>query len=286
MWRDFTMSSRRESHSQSPSTNSSSSFGSYQTKSTSEFHKNNVPQLLNAAPTQQQQLIINGQQRSSYSLPHPAHMQSNARWQNLHHHEQNAMMQQQQRSTLMHSPSYPHIPSSGGDQHLLHGSGGRPRPVSMYDTPPSNGNSGGGGGGFSFIPNLLMPNRNKSSAAQVPMSAGYNGSAPASLQHQFFGKQQQQQAQPKKGQIRRQSPGELVRLIERGCKRGKVIAGWLQDVGKVICGCGQIVEGICLEGGMLGRKLQCCWNWGYETINLFNGINEELWYLGGNYNWS
>lgn len=129
----------------------------------------------------------------------------------------------------MHSPSYPHIPSSGGDQHLLHGSnggsGGRPRPVSMYDTPPSNGNSGGGGGGFSFIPNLLMPNRNKSSAAQVPMSAGYNGSAPASLQHQFFGKQQQQQAQPKKGQIRRQSPGELVRLIERGCKRGKVIAG-------------------------------------------------------------
>lgn len=201
MWRDFTMSSRREAN---------SGGGSYQTKSTSEFHKNHVPQL------------ISGPQpnlRSSYSLPHPAHLQSNTRWQHLHHHDQNVMMmqqQQQQRSTLMHSPSYPHIPSAGGDQHLLHGHSngdnhrGRPRPVSMYDTPPSSG--GGGGGGFSFIPNLLMPNRSKSSAAVVPgPPIGYNASAPASLQHQYHGKHYQQQQPPKKGQIMRQGPGELVR---------------------------------------------------------------------------
>lgn len=220
MWRDFSLSSSRRdnSHSQSASsTNSASSFGSYQTKSTSEFHKNNVPQLMH--PQQQQQLILNGQQRSSYSLPHPAHMQSNARWQHLHPHEQNAMMLQQQqqqqqlhRSTLMHSPSYPHIPSSGGDQHLLHGNGRPQRPVSMYDTPSSNGGGGGGGGGFSFIPNLLMPNRSKGQQQQTPPPSSYNTSAPASLQHQFFAKQQQQQQQqPKKGQIMRQGPGELVR---------------------------------------------------------------------------
>lgn len=113
----------------------------------------------------------------------------------------------------MHSPSYPHIPSAGGDQHLLHsnGGGGRPRPVSMYDTPPSSGGGGGerGGGGFSFIPSLLMPNRSKGQAPAAPPPHGYNASAPASLQHQFYGKNQQQQ--PKKGQIMRQGPGELVR---------------------------------------------------------------------------
>lgn len=216
MWRDFTMSSRRES----------SNTGSYQTKSTSEFHKNSVPQLLHPqqqqSQQQQQQIIINGQQRSSYSLPHPAHMQSNTRWQHLQHDQhQNAMLQQQQplhRSTLMHSPSYPHIPSAG-DPHLLlplhsngehRGGGGRPRPVSMYDTPPSSG-----GGGFSFIPSLLMPNRSKGNSAAAGPQIGYNASAPASLQHQFHAKhQQQQQQQPKKGQIMRQGPGELVRDVD------------------------------------------------------------------------
>lgn len=207
MWRDFTMSSRRESN----------NTGSYQTKSTSEFHKNSVPQLLHPQQqSQQQQIIINGQQRSSYSLPHPAHLQSNTRWQHLQHDQhQNAMLQQPlHRSTLMHSPSYQHIPSAG-DPHLLQqhingehrGGGGRPRPVSMYDTPPSSG------GGFSFIPSLLMPNRSKGNTAASGPPIGYNASAPASLQHQFHAKHQQQQQQPKKGQIMRQGPGELVRNV-------------------------------------------------------------------------
>ena len=223
MWRDFSLSRRGDSHSQNSSTTSASSFGSYHTKSSSEFHKNNVPPLLQQPPPPHH-LMGNGQPRSSYSLPHPAHLQSNARWQHLQL-EQNAMMQQQ-RSTLMHSPSYPHIPSAGTDPHLMMhsnggsgGGGGRPRPVSMYEMPPPpSPNSGsGGGGGFSFIPNLLMPNRSKGQAPQPPamMSSGYNASAPASLQHQFHGKHsQQQQQQPKTGQIMRQGPGELVRDME------------------------------------------------------------------------
>lgn len=241
MWRDFSLSRRNgnsggggggETHSQSPSS-TTSSFGSYQTKSTSEFHKNNVPQFINGQHQQQQQQLPQAppQTRSAYSLPHPAHLQSNARWQNLHAHDQNAaammmMHQQQQRSTLMHSPSYPHIPSANGDHHLLRGDGergggGKPRPVSMYDMPPSSNGGGGGGGGFSFIPSILLPNRSK---GQAPMPPGYNGSAPASLQHpSYYGKQQQQQQQqqaPKKGQIMRQGPGELVRGGIRIKKKG------------------------------------------------------------------
>lgn len=81
--------------------------------------------------------------RSSYSLPHPAHVQSNQRWQ--HYAEQHQLQQQQQhhlqqqQRPLSHSPSYQHIPSS-----VVNSSGGagnhhhhqvRSRPVSMYDMP-------------------------------------------------------------------------------------------------------------------------------------------------------
>lgn len=61
--------------------------------------------------------------RSSYSLPHPAHVQSNQRWQ--HYGER----------PISHSPSYPHIPSqiaNNGDRGMANM---RSRPVSMYDMP-------------------------------------------------------------------------------------------------------------------------------------------------------
>lgn len=227
MWRDFSMSSRGGQNSNGAQ---SAGLGSYQTKSTSEFHKNSVPQLGHHPHQPQSLLMVNGGgsgPRSSYSLPHPAHLQSNTRWQGMHHDQpmkpQPPGMMGPQRSSLMHSPSYPHIPSAG-DPHHSNGDhrGGRPRPVSMYDMPQSAGGTERSSG-FSFIPSLLLPNKSKSSSASsAPLMAyGYNGaSAPASLQQHHYHHPQQHQQQPKKGQIMRQGPGELVRPTEAGGECG------------------------------------------------------------------
>lgn len=80
--------------------------------------------------------------RSSYSLPHPAHVQSNQRWQ--HYAAEPPPPHHLQQRPLSHSPSYPHIPSSVISNGHGVGSGGggqmphhqvRSRPVSMYDMP-------------------------------------------------------------------------------------------------------------------------------------------------------
>lgn len=92
--------------------------------------------------------------RSSYSLPHPAHVQSNQRWQ--HYGDR----------PISHSPSYPHIPSqiaSNGDRGMANM---RSRPVSMYDMPmtmhqqqPHSFSS--------FTPQQLLPPLPPSSALSV-----------------------------------------------------------------------------------------------------------------------
>lgn len=76
--------------------------------------------------------------RSSYSLPHPAHVQSNQRWQ--HYSAEPPPPHHMQQRPLSHSPSYQHIPSSvvsngigPGGNHPHHQV--RSRPVSMYDMP-------------------------------------------------------------------------------------------------------------------------------------------------------
>lgn len=98
--------------------------------------------------------------RSSYSLPHPGHAQSNARWQKQSEPNgggvHNLQLQQQLSSSarnLTHHQSFLHIgpggaaasSGSGSQQDLSHTNGGqqrgaaapgpRQRPASMYDTP-------------------------------------------------------------------------------------------------------------------------------------------------------
>lgn len=87
----------------------------------------------------QQPSAINGNkwnvpgQRSSYSLPHPGHVQSNMRWQ----HQQQKPEPQLSSSTrnLTHTPSFLH-PSK--DINRPPPNMGRARPVSMYETPTNS----------------------------------------------------------------------------------------------------------------------------------------------------
>lgn len=87
--------------------------------------------------------------RSSYSLPHPGHAQSNARWQNPADRERDLQSQQQLATSarnLVHHPSA-FLYGGGGSQQDLSAPGGargqpqsaglasRQRPASMYETP-------------------------------------------------------------------------------------------------------------------------------------------------------
>lgn len=84
-------------------------------------------------------------QRSSYSLPHPGHAQSNMRWQKP---DLNNQLSSSTRN-LTHNQSFLH-PS--GNDNRVSGQiiGQRQRPASMYDTPSSMG----------FHQNGSLPNRN------------------------------------------------------------------------------------------------------------------------------
>lgn len=93
---------------------------------------------------QPQSAAINGNkwnvpgQRSSYSLPHPGHVQSNMRWQHQQKPDHNPQLSNSTRN-LTHTPSFLHPskdvnrppPNMGPNM-------GRARPVSMYETPTSS----------------------------------------------------------------------------------------------------------------------------------------------------
>lgn len=72
-------------------------------------------------------------QRSSYSLPHPGHVQSNIRWQHQQKPDLNPQLSSSTRN-LTHTPSFLH-PSKDVHRppHM-----GRARPVSMYETPTTS----------------------------------------------------------------------------------------------------------------------------------------------------
>lgn len=83
-------------------------------------------------------------QRSSYSLPHPAHANSNMRWQHFDGPSSH---------TLAHSPSFQHIPLAHGPVDAIRQV--RARPASMYDTPQQS----------SYLPSFLLSGITKSSKA-------------------------------------------------------------------------------------------------------------------------
>lgn len=132
-------------------------------------------------------------QRSSYSLPHPGHTQSNTRWSK--YDEKPVLMASQTQpirhlsnstrnlATMPPSATYLH------EQRQMYGSGlQRQRPASMYDTPNS------------------MPNINYYNSHQ------YQTNGFLSSQSNLSKKEAKQQANAKNGSYGlRQSPGELVR---------------------------------------------------------------------------
>lgn len=70
-------------------------------------------------------------QRSSYSLPHPGHVQSNMRWQ--HQQKPDTQLSNSTRN-LTHTPSFLHPSKDINRPPNM----GRARPVSMYETPTSS----------------------------------------------------------------------------------------------------------------------------------------------------
>ncbi|GAB0100927.1 germinal center kinase 1 [Sergentomyia squamirostris] len=85
-------------------------------------------------------------QRSSYSLPHPAHASSNMRWQHFDGPSSH---------TLAHSPSFQNISTSHHGAAIVDGSRQtKTRPASMYDTPQSHQSS--------YLPNFLLSGITKS----------------------------------------------------------------------------------------------------------------------------
>ncbi|XP_037033968.1 serine/threonine-protein kinase svkA isoform X1 [Bradysia coprophila] len=87
-------------------------------------------------------------QRSSYSLPHPGHVQSNMRWQ--HQQKPDPQLSSSTRN-LTHTPSFLH-PSKDINRQPSHM--GRQRPNSMYETPTTGGgfHQNGFGGKSPAIP--------------------------------------------------------------------------------------------------------------------------------------
>lgn len=70
-------------------------------------------------------------QRSSYSLPHPGHVQSNMRWQ---HQQKPDIQLSNSTRNLTHTPSFLHPSKDINRPPNM----GRARPVSMYETPTSS----------------------------------------------------------------------------------------------------------------------------------------------------
>lgn len=169
-------------------------------------------------------------QRSSYSLPHPGHAQSHQRWQK--HDDKHAIVSVMPMRHLSNSarnlaalPAQP--PPSMHPMH--HGDGrpiyvNRPRPASMYDTPPPSNLT---------MPNSMPPiiNYSHHQRAASPHQNGFMTKKEA-LRHQQQQQQQQLQLQQKQHYASsnhinhvnhnnnnhnnhsnglRQSPGELVR---------------------------------------------------------------------------
>ncbi|XP_055685409.1 germinal center kinase 1 isoform X2 [Lutzomyia longipalpis] len=113
-------------------------------------------------------------QRSSYSLPHPAHANSNTRWQHFDGPSSH---------TLAHSPSFQNIPSSAHGPLADGARHAKSRPASMYDTPQSQS---------SYLPSFFLSGITKS--AKTAKNYHYH--------HQQIGHNNVQQRL-------RQGPGEL-----------------------------------------------------------------------------
>lgn len=141
--------------------------------------------------------------RSSYSLPHPAHVQSNQRWQ--HYGEQRP---------ISHSPSYPHIPS-----HVNGNNGNLPlrsRPVSMYDMPSNQPHSFS-----SFTPPQPLPPLLPSS--QLSMNNSHNNNNNNNHHHTKYSSHNNLSnitnshnigpSMKNGGSHLKQRPGELVRIF-------------------------------------------------------------------------
>lgn len=131
-------------------------------------------------------------QRSSYSLPHPGHTQSNMRWGKYDDKAHIIAAQTQPLRNLSNSTrnlaTMPPNPSYLHEQRQMYGSGlQRQRPASMYDSPNS------------------MPNINYYNSHHQYQSNGYLSSQTTHSKREA----KQQTANGKNGF--RQSPGELVR---------------------------------------------------------------------------
>lgn len=97
----------------------------------------------------------NNNQKSSYSLPHPGHAQSNYRWQQYDDFNSSSR-------TLQHSPSFQQIPQR--QSQIQQQQPNRQRPVSMYDTPSN---------GYNFP--SFMPNKNSAPIARGGVPSNKNG---------------------------------------------------------------------------------------------------------------
>lgn len=92
-------------------------------------------------------------QRSSYSLPHPGHAQSNMRWQKTDLNNQLSTS----TKNLTHTPSFLHPSNDPAALQQRPGLvGQRQRPASMYDTPSTK----------AYLQNGLVANKNV--AVDVP----------------------------------------------------------------------------------------------------------------------
>lgn len=139
--------------------------------------------------------------RASYSLPHPAHTQSNQRWQHL------------DSRPLIHSPSFQHIPNNSSLHSISSNYNNNinmkaQRPVSMYDMSTSSQP-------HSF--SSFMPLKKNGSMSKI-------GPPPPSIPPQ---PQQQQHHQTSSNGLR-QRPGELVRTCSTLFYRanGKLFLFW------------------------------------------------------------
>lgn len=141
-------------------------------------------------------------QRSSYSLPHPGHTQSNMRWGKYDEKAHlKATQTQPARNLSTSTRNLSTVPSNASymhDQRQIFGSGAgipRQRPASMYDSPNS-------------MPNINYHNHHLNGFIPLPSNPSKKDVA---KQQQQLQHQQQQQHRNSSGVGLRQSPGELVR---------------------------------------------------------------------------
>lgn len=158
-------------------------------------------------------------QRSSYSLPHPGHAQSNMRWQK-HDEKQpppppSRHLSSSTRNLTATPPNQSFLHSANHDGRPIYGvgaggGGGRQRPASMYDTP-NMPNS---------MPIMGYHHHQQHQNGFKPLPVPTAQSKKDGLKHQQQQQQQQQkqhhhhqqQQSQRNGSIGlRQSPGELVR---------------------------------------------------------------------------